>query len=60
MKYCITVVRYGSVFVEADDQMDAEYIAGEQSADGVYWEDDWDIVGVQEADDVDDELFIRE
>ena len=60
MKYCITMVRYGSVFVEADNQMDAEYIAGEQSIEDIYWEDDCEIVGVQEADDVEDGLFIRE
>lgn len=40
-KYCVTIVRYGCVFVEADSENEAMAIADHQTTDTVDWSEDW-------------------
>jgi len=37
----VTIVRYGSLFVEADSESEAMDIADRQTTDTVNWSDDW-------------------
>ena len=41
MKYCVTVVRTGCVFVEAENAARAMDIANHQPTDAISWSDDW-------------------
>ena len=41
MRYCVTVVRTGCVFVEAETETDAIDIADHQTTDTVSWSADW-------------------
>ena len=42
MKCCVTVVRYGCLFVEAKNIAEALEIADHQTTDAVNWSDDWE------------------
>lgn len=43
MKFCVTVVRYGCLFVEAKSIGEAIEIADRQETETVSWSDDWDV-----------------
>lgn len=43
MKYCVTVVRYGCLFVEAESIGAAIEIADHQKTETVNWSDDWEV-----------------
>jgi len=58
MKYCVTIVRTGVVFVEADSPGSAMNIANHQQTDTVSWSDDWEATDSTEDDDIEDELCI--
>lgn len=42
MKYCVTVVRYGCVFVDTETEAKAIDIVNHLNTDGVNWSDDWE------------------
>lgn len=42
MKFCVTVVRYGCLFVEAESIGKAIEIADHQTTDTVNWSEDWE------------------
>ena len=60
MKYCVTVVRTGCVFVQADNVAEAVDIANHQLTDTVYWSDDWEATDVCEDNSVLDNYYITE
>lgn len=41
-KYCVTIVRTGCIFVEAENGKEAIDIANHQFTDTVDWSDDWE------------------
>lgn len=49
-KYLVTVVRTGSVSIEADDEDQALDIANSLKTDPVCWSDDWEATDVVELD----------
>lgn len=49
-KYLVTVVRTGSVSIEADDEDQALDIANSLKTDSVCWSDDWEATDVVELD----------
>ena len=51
MKYCVTIVRTGCVFVEAESEEKAMHIAGHVTTDTVNWSEDWEPTDVYEDGD---------
>ena len=49
-KYCVTIVRTGCLFVEANSEEDAMDIADHQTTDEVNWSDDWTPTDAEEND----------
>jgi len=60
MKYCVAVVRYGYLFIEAENYGDALDIADHQFTDTVKWSDDWSPSEIFEDDSQPDNFYIRE
>lgn len=60
MKYCVTVVRYGCLFVEAGSPEEAMDIADHQTTDTVNWSDDWGPTDATEDDNLDENQYITE
>ena len=56
MKYLVTVVRTGCLYIEADNEEKAMEIADHQTTDKVSWSDDWGPVDVEEDDSA--EIYI--
>jgi len=54
MKYCVTIVRTGCVFVKANSPEEAMDIADHQITDTVNWSDDWNPTA---ADAIEDDIF---
>ena len=50
MKYCVTIVRTGCMFVEAENEAEAMDIADHQTTDTVNWSDDWTPTDCSETD----------
>lgn len=50
MKYCVTIVRTGCIFVEAENSTEAIDIANHQTTDTVSWSDDWEATDCIEHD----------
>ena len=48
-KYCVTVARYGWLYVEAKTEAEAMDIADHQTTDTVTWSDDWTPTDVEET-----------
>lgn len=49
-KYCVTIVRYGTVYIEAESEQEAIDIADHQTTDTVCWSDDWEPTDALEDD----------
>ena len=49
MKYCVTIVRTGCVFVEAETAAEAVDIANHQTTDTVNWSEDWNATDCEEC-----------
>ena len=60
MKYCVTVVRTGCLFVEAESEAEAMDIADHQTTDTVNWSDDWSPTDCEEDDSEPDGMYITE
>lgn len=60
MKYCVTVVRTGCVFVEARTMNDAIDIANHQTTDNVNWSDDWEATDCSADDSALDNMYVTE
>lgn len=60
MKYLVTVMRTGCVFVEADNTGEAMDIANHQLTDTVSWSDDWEATDAQEDDSALECMYISE
>lgn len=58
MKCCVTVVRYGCVFVEAENVAEALEIADRQNTSAVSWSDDWECTDVYPDDTMPDCFYI--
>ena len=54
MKYCVTIVRTGCIFVEAETAEEAMNIADHQKTDTVNWSDDWEATDATPDDDISD------
>lgn len=59
-RYCVTIVRTGCLFVEAESPEDAMDIADHQTTDTVNWSDDWEPTEVFEDNSALDSSYIRE
>lgn len=59
-RYCVTIVRTGCVFVEAESPEDAMDIADHQTTDTVNWSDDWESTEAFEDSSALDSSYIRE
>lgn len=57
-KYCVTIVRTGCVFVEAESEAEALDIADHQFDDAVNWSDDWEATDVEEDDSAEPDAYI--
>lgn len=57
-RYCVTIVRTGCVFVEAESPEDARDIAGHQTTDTVNWSEDWSVTDIEEDDSEPDGCYI--
>lgn len=53
-KYCVTIVHYGCLFIEADSPEQAKDIADRQTTDTVSWNEDWTPIDADEVDENDD------
>ena len=60
MKYCVTIVRTGFLFVEAQNAEEAMDIADHQETKTVNWSDDWDATDAVQDDDIPDYQCITE
>lgn len=60
MKYCVTVVRSGCVFVDAENECEAMDIADRQMTDSILWSDDWSSTDVVEDDSYEDCMYIKD
>ncbi len=60
MKYCVTIVRTGCIFVEAETEADAMDIANHQTTDTVNWSEDWEPTGCEEYDSACDYMYVTE
>lgn len=52
-KFCVTIVRTGVVFVEAETPEEAMDIADHQTTDTVNWSEDWSPTDAEEQPDYD-------
>lgn len=59
-KFCVTISRVGCLFVMAENESDAMYIANRQYSDTVKWFDNWEATDVEEDDSFDDDEYITE
>lgn len=59
-KYAVTVVRYGVIFVEAENKAAAMDIADHQTTDTVSWSDDWRPTDCEENIQEPDEQYVKE
>ena len=59
-KYCVTIVRTGCVFVEAENEAKAMDIANHQTTDAVNWSEDWDATDCMEDDSASDHMYVTE
>lgn len=59
-RYCVTIVRTGCLFVEAESPEDAMDIADHQTTDTVNWSDDWEPTEASEDSSALDGSYIRE
>lgn len=59
-KYCVTIVRTGCVFVEANSEAEAIDIADHQTTDTVSWSDDWESTDIFEDDSACDYMYVSE
>ena len=59
-KYCVTVVRYGCLFVEAEDDAAALDLADHQTTDTVNWSDDWTPTDAQEDDSEPEHVYVKQ
>ncbi len=48
MKYCVNIIRTGCVFVEAESEKQAMYLADHVTTDTVIWSEDWEPTDVFE------------
>lgn len=60
MKYCVTIVRTGCIFVEAENESEAMDIANHQTTDAVSWSEDWEATDCMEDDSCEDCDYITE
>ena len=60
MKYCVTVERTGCVFVEAENEEQAMYIADHLTTDTINWSEDWEPTDCTEDDSLADGEYITE
>lgn len=60
MKYCVTVTRTGCVFIEADSESEAMYIADHLCTNSVNWSDDWEPTDCVEDETILDYMCITE
>ena len=60
MKYLVTIVRTGCLFVEAESESEALDIANHQTTDAVSWSDDWEATDCQEDDSILDNMCVKE
>jgi hypothetical protein len=60
MKCCVTIVRYGYLFVEAKNIAEALEIANHQHIYTINWSDDWDCTDVYPDDSLPDGFYITE
>ena len=60
MKYCVTITRTGCVFVEAENEKKAMYIADHITTDKVNWSDDWSPTDCEEDDSLANGEYITE
>ena len=60
MKYCVTIVRTGCVFVEAESEAEAMDIADHQTTDTVNWSEDWEPTDCMEDDSALDCMYVTE
>lgn len=59
-RYCVTIVRTGCVFVEAESPEDAMDIADHQTTDTVNWSEDWSVTAIEEDASEPDGCYITE
>ena len=59
MKYCVTVVRTGCLFIEAESECEAVDIANHQLTDAVCWSDSWEASDCMKDDSEPDDVYIR-
>lgn len=48
--YCVTVARYGCIYIKAENEAAAMDIANHQRTDDITWFDDWDATNAKEDD----------
>ena len=60
MKYCVTIVRTGCIFVEANSEAEAVDIANHQTTDTVNWSDDWEAIDCVEDVSEPDCMYVDE
>ena len=60
MKYCVTIVSTGCVFVEAENKAEAMDIANHQTTDAVNWSEDWGATDCMEDDSALDNMYVTE
>ena len=60
MKYCVTIVRTGCIFVEAENETEAMDIANHQLTGEVNWSDDWEATDCMEDDSALDCMYVIE
>ena len=58
-KYCVTVARFGNIYVEAETGEEAMDIADRQTTDIINWSDDWVVTDYLEDDTLDDCKYIK-
>lgn len=59
-KYCVTIVRTGCIFVEAESEAEAIDIADHQTTDTVSWSEDWSPTDCIEDDSACDFMYVTE
>ena len=58
-KYCVTVVRAGWVFVEAETEVEAMDIANHQTTDTVNWSEDWEPTDCEEDYSASESMYVN-
>lgn len=59
-RYCVTIIKTGCLFVEAESPEEAMDIAAHQETNTVNWSDDWEPTDVFEDSSALDSSYIRE